>query len=259
MKKILILTCFTLLTASASLQAQEFKAKFNGRQDRKVVLEMQGNDVTVEGYDGDDLIIRGNGYEAPPKQAQGLRPLYNGAVDNTQIGLSVTPGSGNTLRVVNATRQGATYSIRVPHRTALVFTQTNWNSGDLVIRDVEGSIEATLKSGDLKLVNVSGPVVANSVSGDVTISFTGMRQEPSSISLVSGDLDITMPAASKANLALRSISGEIYTDFDLNLGKGPGNMSRVGGQTISGNINGGGAATLSLKTISGDIFVRKAK
>ncbi|UOQ65351.1 hypothetical protein [Hymenobacter volaticus] len=68
MKKILVLTCFTLLTASASLQAQEFKAKFNGRQDRKVVLEMQGNDVTVEGYDGDELIIRGNGYEAPPSK-----------------------------------------------------------------------------------------------------------------------------------------------------------------------------------------------
>jgi DUF4097 and DUF4098 domain-containing protein YvlB len=67
-----------------------------------------------------------------------------------------------------------------------------------------------------------------------------------------------MPSATKANLALRSISGEIYTDFDLNLGKGPDNMSRVGGQTVSGNINGGGP-TLSLKTISGDIFVRKAK
>lgn len=259
MNKIVVLTFFTLLSASASLQAQEFKAKFNGRQDRKVVLEMQGSEVTVEGYDGDELVIRGNGYDAPPKQAQGLRPVYNSAEDNTQIGLSVTPGSGNTLRVVKASRQSATYTIRVPRRTALVFTQTNWNSGDLVIRDVEGSIEATVKSGDLKLLNVSGPVVANSVSGDITVRFTGMRPEPSSISLVSGDLDVTMPAASKANLALRSISGEIYTDFDLNLGKGPENMTRIGGQTISGNINGGGGATLSLKTISGDIFVRKAK
>ncbi len=258
MKKTVLLILITLLTASAGLRAQEFKTKFNGRQDRKVVLEMQGSDITVEGYDGDELVIRGNGYEPLPKQAQGLRAVYNSAEDNTQIGLSVTQGSGNTLRVVKASRKDASYTIRVPRRTAVVFTETNWNSGDLLIRDVEGSIEATLKSGDLKLLNVAGPVVANSVSGDITVRFAGMRPEPSSISLVSGDLDVTMPSATKANLALRSISGEIYTDFDLNLGKGPDNMSRVGGQTVSGNINGGGP-TLSLKTISGDIFVRKAK
>ncbi|UOG73956.1 DUF4097 domain-containing protein [Hymenobacter tibetensis] len=258
MKKTFVLTAITLLTASVGLHAQEFKAKFNSRQDRKVVLEMQGSDITVEGYDGDELVIRGNGYEALPKQAQGLRAVYNSAEDNTQIGLSVTPGTGNTLRVVKASRKDAAYTIRVPRRTAVVFTETNWNSGDLIIRDVEGSIEATLKSGDLKLLNVAGPVVANSVSGDVTVRFSGMRPEPSSISLVSGDLDVTMPAATKANLALRSISGEIYTDFDINLGKGADNMNRIGGQTVSGNVNGGGP-TLSLKTISGDIFVRKAK
>jgi lia operon protein LiaG len=258
MKKPFALTLFTLFTASLSLQAQEYKTKFPNRQDRKVVVEMQGGDVTVEGYDGDELVIRGNGFEAPPKNAQGLRAVYNTAEDNTQIGLAVTPGTGNSLRIVKASRKEATYTIRVPRRTAVVFTETNWGSGDLLIRDLEGSIEANLKSGDMKLLNVSGPVVANSVSGDVVIRFTGMRPEPSSISVVSGDLDVSMPPASKVNLTLRSISGEIYTDFDLNLSKGADNMNRVGGQTVNGNINGGGPA-VSLKTISGDIFVRKAK
>lgn len=258
MKKPLALTFFALLTACLSVRAQEFKTKFSSRQDRKVIVEMRGSEVTVEGYDGDELVIRGNGFEEPPKMAQGLRPVYNTAQDNTQIGLSVTPGTGNTLRIVKASRKEATYTIRVPRRTAVVFTETNWGSGDLVIRDVEGGIEASLKSGDMKLLNVSGPVVANSISGDVTIRFSNLRPEPSSISVVSGDLDVSMPAASKANLTLRSISGEIYTDFDLSLNKGVENMNRVGGQTVNGTINGGGPA-VSLKTISGDIFVRKAK
>jgi lia operon protein LiaG len=259
MKKPFVLILLTLLTASFGVQAQEFKTKFPNRQDRKVVVEMQGSDVTVEGYDGDELVIRGNGFEAPPKMAQGLRPVYNTAQDNTQIGLSVTPGTGaNTLRVVKASRKEATYTIRVPRRTAVVFTETNWGSGDLVIRDTEGSIEANLKSGDIKLLNVSGPVVANSISGDVTIRFSSLRPEPSSVSVVSGDLDVSLPTSSKVSLTLRSISGEIYTDFDMSLSKGTDNMNRVGGQTVSGTINGGGPA-MSLKTISGDIFVRKAK
>lgn len=258
MKKAVVLVVFSVLAAHTGARAQEFKIKFASRQDPKVVLEMQGSDVTVEGYDGDEVVIRGNGYEAPPKQAQGLRPVYNTAQDNTQLGLSVTPAAGNTVRIVKASRKDADYTIRVPRRTALVFAETNWNGGDLTIRDLEGRIEASLKSGDLELLNVAGPVVANSVSGDVTIRFAGLRPDPSSVSVVSGDLDVTMPASSKANLTLRSISGEIYTDFDLSLGKGPDNMSRVGGQTVNGSINGGGPV-ISLKTISGDIFVRKTK
>jgi hypothetical protein len=44
------------------------------------------------------------------------------------------------------------------------------------------------------------------------------------------------------------------------MGKGSGNesMRQVGGQTVSGTLNGGGTS-ITLKTVSGDVFVRKAK
>ena len=32
--------------------------KFNSPTNRKVVLDMRGSDVTVEGYDGDELLIQ---------------------------------------------------------------------------------------------------------------------------------------------------------------------------------------------------------
>ncbi|MEJ7658833.1 MAG: hypothetical protein WKG07_03975 [Hymenobacter sp.] len=55
----------------AAVRAQEFKMKFNGPANRKVVLDMRGSDVTVEGYDGDELLIRGTGrYEAPARAGQ---------------------------------------------------------------------------------------------------------------------------------------------------------------------------------------------
>jgi lia operon protein LiaG len=69
---------------------------------------------------------------------------------------------------------------------------------------------------------------------------------------------VSMPTNTKATLKLRSISGEVYTDFDMSLGKSQGNMQHIGGQVVDGSINGGGNA-VSLKTVSGDIFVRKAK
>ena len=73
---------------------------------------------------------------------------------------------------------------------------------------------------------------------------------------VSGDVDLTLPAPAKVNLSMRSVSGEIYTDFDLNLGSG--NMRHVGGQTVEGRANGGGVK-FSLNSVSGDVFVRKSR
>jgi lia operon protein LiaG len=252
-----ILLIVTAALATQTANAQEFKTKLGGK-DRKIVLEMQGSDVTVEGIDGTELVIKGNGFEPAPKRAEGLHPIYNTAVDNTNIGLSVTQ-TDNTVRIVRASRKDANYVVQVPKGSSVQFNQTNWNSGDLLVRDVAGNVEVTMKSGDIKLLNVAGPVVATTVSGDIQVKFTPMRQGPSSITTVSGDVDVSMPANTKATLKLRSVSGEVYTDFDLSIPKnGDDSMRHIGGQVVDGTINGGGNA-VSLKTVSGDIYVRKAK
>ena len=255
MNKIFLFAIAGLLLTHTSY-AQEFRTKINGK-DPKVVVNIQGSDVTVEGIDGNELVIKGDGYEEPPKRAEGLRPIYNSTVDNTRLGLSVTQ-DGNTVRISQASRKDASYTIRVPRAAAVQFKQAGWQgSGDLVVRDVSGDLEVSMTSGDITLKNVAGPVVANTVSGDIQVRFAPMRQGPSSISTVSGDVDVSMPPSSKATLKLRSISGEIYTDFDLNL-KSQDNMQHIGGQVVDGSINGGGNA-LSLKTVSGDVYVRKTK
>ena len=255
MNKLIIITLAGVLAAQTG-HAQDYKLKLSGK-DRKIVLDMQGSDVTVEGIDGNELVIRGNGFEEAPKRAEGLRPIYNSAVDNTKIGLSVTQ-TDNTVRIVRASRKDANYVIQVPHKSAVQFNQTNWNSGDLVVRDLSGDLEVNMKSGDMKLTNVAGPVVANTISGDIQVRFAAMRPAPSSISTVSGDVDVSMPANTKATMKLRSVSGEVYTDFDMSVGKGQDELRHVGGQVVDGSINGGGTA-VSLKTVSGDIYLRKAK
>ena len=260
MKKTLLIPLLTLaLALPAALRAQEFRQKFASSQNRKVVLDMRGSNVTVEGYDGDELFIHGSGhYEAPPALANGLRAVYSGGNDNTRLGLSVSQLADNTIRVAHAARSDGHYTVRVPRQTDVLFAQDSWGGGsdDLLMRDLGGHIEASLKSGNIRLLNVSGSVVANTISGNIQVKFGATPTEPSAVSSVSGNVDVTLPAPAKISLSMRSISGEIYTDFDLSLG-GSG-LHHVGGQTVEGRANGGGT-TLSLKTISGDIFVRKAK
>jgi len=261
MKNYALFPLFALVLAwPAHLRAQEYKQKFASSQNRKVVLDMRGSNVTVEGYDGDELLIRGSGhYEAPPALANGLRPIYSGgAADNTHLGLAVTAAADNTIRITGMTHGDDRYTVRLPRQTSVSFEQATWGgSDDLTLRDLAGRIEVSLKSGDLRLLNVSGPVVANTISGDIKVQFSATPTQPSAISSVSGDVDVSLPASGKISLSMRSISGEIYTDFDLTLLGGNG-LQHVGGQTVEGRANGGGAS-FSLKTISGDIFVRKSR
>ncbi|MGY2133597.1 DUF4097 family beta strand repeat-containing protein [Hymenobacter sp. HD11105] len=256
MKKTLILTLCYLLAASPALLAQEYKLKLNGKTN-KIVLDMQGAEVKLEGYNGNELIIRGNGYEPAPKRAEGLRAVYNAAEDNTRIGLSVTE-KDNTVRIVQASRKSTDYVIRVPRQASVVFNQNQFGGGDFRATDINGDVEANMKTGDAELLNMGGGVVANSVSGNVTVRYSAVGKSPSAISIVSGDVDVTMPANSKTTLQLRTISGEVYTDFDISMGKDAGDLRRVGGQTVGGSVNGGGT-NVSLQSVSGDIFVRKAK
>jgi hypothetical protein len=48
----------------------------------------------------------------------------------------------------------------------------------------------------------------------------------------------------------------MYSNFDLP--RESGSLRRVGGNTVTTQINGDGGKPIDLSTISGDIFVRKA-
>jgi len=251
----LVLLLSTSLAASAQ-EYKEYRVRFPAATGQKLALDMRGSSVVVEAYEGDELIIKGNGYEATPERAQGLRPLgQSPAADNTHLGLAATL-TGNTVRVQQVSPKRVTYTLRVPRRAALVYTETTWNGGELRVTGLLNTVELTLKNTNATLTNVTGPVVANSVSGSITVRFAALAAAPTAISQISGSIDISLLPATKATLALRTMSGEITTDFGL-AQPSPG-ASQLGGRRVAGPLNGGGPR-LSLHTLSGNIFVRKTK
>ncbi|MBA4853863.1 DUF4097 family beta strand repeat-containing protein [Emticicia sp. BO119] len=254
-KNILIAAC--LLLTAVYTQAQEFKSKLANTKDSKIAIELDADNMKIEGYAGDEVIIRGGSTEPIPEQAKGLKPLYNTNIDNTGLGLAVNLESG-VLRIEKASRKSSKYTIMVPNKASIMFTQINFQGSSVSFSKIDGDLEIKTNNADIKLNDVTGPIVANSISGKLTAVFSSLSQStPSSISLISGELDITLPATSKATLVMKSISGEIYTDLDLNLKSGKDGISRVGGgHNITGNLNGGGV-NLQLNTISSNIYVRK--
>lgn len=237
MKKHLLL-CACLLGCLSSVFAQEYKTKLTNAKDYKVTIDMSGGNVKVEGHNGDDVVIMASsGYEAPPERAKGLKPLYNSAVDNTGIGLSVTSANGG-LTIEKATRKPIAYTIQLPKNVAVLYQQMNWQGAKVTINNMDGDLEVRTNNANLDLNRVTGPVVANTISGEI---------------------DITLPPTAKSNLKLRTITGEVYSDFDLGVKHTKDGMAKVGGSSnVDGTTNGGGVE-MQLKTISSNIYIRKQK
>lgn len=77
-----------------------------------------------------------------------------------------------------------------------------------------------------------------------------------SINSVSGFIDYTIPAALKARINLSTITGDVYSDVKFD-SEGVKQMSWVG--TKRDLTLNGGSLPVELKTVSGDIYLRKSK
>lgn len=93
----------------------------------------------------------------------------------------------------------------------------------------------------------------NTISGNVDVSgLTGALDLKS----ISGFVDVTWPARQGAEVAFKSISGEVYTDQDIAFINQQANP--LVGYQIKGTLGKSGPA-IRLESISGNVFFRKSK
>jgi hypothetical protein len=143
--------------------------------------------------------------------------------------------------------------------------------GDISITDFTGIIEVNIVNGDIIAENISGEAVASTVDGDINVSFKTLNKNSTLyFSAVDGDIDITVPKETKADILARTMDGDVYTGFDVDLtyGNQMDNKKENGSQNfynpyynsnfITARINGGGNSVY-LNTIDGNIYIRKGK
>lgn len=241
-------------------QPKEFTYAVKGNASETTVwINQLFADLQVEGTSGSEIQILGYGYRGLPEKAKGLRPLSSGGPENTGLGLSIEQ-EGNRISLSGAHREAddARYRIQVPKNMKIKIDYTSWQAGDVKVIGMTNEVEAKSQVGDLVFVDVTGPIVAHTLSSDLDVIFTSLSQaSPSSISSTSGDIDVTLRPDTKGTFKMATVSGGVYTDLDFDLGE-TGNTRRVMGQSATGELNGGGVE-VSFKTVSGDIYVRKAK
>ena len=125
-------------------------------------------------------------------------------------------------------------------------------SGNIRATGVKGSIEAQAVSGDIDLRDVSEAqtVSAKNVSGNITYAGkikAGGRYE---LKAHSGDVRMTIPADSAFDFEANTFSGDIDSDFEIQV------VGKISPREIHGTVGKGGA-TVTLKSFSGSIDLKK--
>jgi hypothetical protein len=243
-------------------ETKEIRARFGGAaKDRRLEIAIAQSGLSIEGYNGDELIVVADGVSAVPERAKGLKPISPAGVDNTGIGLEII-NEGSTIKLRKISNQEINYKIKVPRSIALNVEEVNFfGGGSIQISDLEGDLEVKARNSDIKVNNFSGALVAQNTSGSIEVSFNRINPDkPSSIINVSGEVDISLPADTKALLKMKAITGEVYSDFDIKFPETSTDktgLARVGGnKSMTGSINGGGVE-MRIEAISGNIYLRK--
>lgn len=218
--------------------------------------------ITVKTHAASEVIVEARLREREDRRQQGNMRR----IPMTSTGLSVEEES-NTVRVgVESLSRTVDLTITVPVNTSLKLNSTN--DGDIEVTGVNGEVDVNNTNGDVSLKNISGTVVAHALNGKILVNFTSVSDKPMAFSSLNGDIDVTFPSGTKANIILTNNQGDVYSDFDLAMqttppkqvvedGRSKGGKFKVKiDRSVVGTINGGGPE-IRFKNFNGDIFIRK--
>ncbi len=299
-KKLMIIGAAILVLAGALLAADEAKSEritvpFSnpGKPGRVEISTMRGA-IKVIGYEGKDVVVeavqreqvvgsKGKGEFDIPLPPEPPAPWHNARgskeevkekaaglkkIPTENLGLSAEEDNNVVTIETESWKMAADLTVRVPFNTSLnLETQMG---GGIEVENVSGEIEAEALNGPVTLTNVSGSVTANTLNGELKVVLLKVASDkPMSFSTMNGDIDVTLPAETKANVLLKTQRGEVYSDFDIALKSMPSKPAEApkkeGGKyhvaldsATYGAINGGGAE-FRFENFNGNIYIRKKK
>ena len=245
-------------------------------QDKLTVpLSSPGQPVTIKAsfVNGGVTVTAGSGQQVTVTQEGGGRRAHEPSdvppgmhrIEAGRNGLDIEEDHNVVTIRARGWSQGGNLVIETPVNTSLQIKTVN--GGHIDVTGLNGDLDLQETNGAINLKNVSGSVVAHSLNGAITATLDKVSPDkPMSFTSLNGKIDVTLPAATKARLRLKTDNGSIYTDFDVKLEPTSASVedSRSNGgkyrirldRTMFGTINGGGPEYL-FQTMNGSIVIHK--
>ena len=258
-----------ILLAVPLLGQQDFKLAAAG----KTIEFREIDQLTIVGGAGSELSVEGRSNPAEADgRAAGLRRISaSGLRDNTGFGLSVTESEGRIL-VQQVGGDGKSVTVTVPNSATVRVEQSTYRGSDLRVSDFSGELDVSMMYHSVELRNVTGPMAVNAVYDDIVAVWDSPPTEEVRLHSSYSNVDVTLPAATKADLRLSSGYGNMYTDFDIQIKANTtasipqeerrerrdnwNNGEDFRQNQLAGTINGGGPL-LSLTATYDNLYIRK--
>ena len=219
--------------------------------------------IRVTGYDGKEVVVivhqRQKQYKVNKEKGLTMIP-------NNSFNLNIE--EENNIVYIKSHPRGSNPAINLEIKVPYLFdlTITNINNGNTYVNNVAGEFEISNINGDITLESVSGSATLDTVNGTTTVSFNKIEANASmAFSSINHDIDITLPKETKANFKIKTLKGNIYTGFEMEMLKSTqqvNNSFKKGKhkygieQWVKGKINGGGPE-YTFSSIQGDVIIRK--
>lgn len=263
----IILTSIVCLAAAPTVQAQGDVIRLQFSDPAKpgfLKAHLTTGKIEVTGHDSNDIIIEMSGDEDrvtvnQPKK-DGLR-----RISGATTALSIEEVDNRVDVQVSPFAKEIRLKIKVPRQTSLDLHSVN--AARIEVTGVYGDHELNVVNGGIHATALRGSVVAHALNDDLVIDFDAVTADKTmAFSSLNGDVDVTFPAGTQATFKVNTQRGDVYTGFDLALApvikKREGKTDSGKGyrvefeQTMAGDLNGGGAE-ISMRTMNGDILIRK--
>lgn len=234
MKKATIFTALIFgLLLQAAAQQRIVERTFEVEGDERLELDLTfGESISVSAWNRDEISFRA------------VIEINGGRLNDA---LELAFDHGNGLRVASDYNKEKLKGGRLEDCPEH-FSRYHWNNDDDGGHVVCSRIQYELRvpagidldvesiSGDIELVGLSGPVRAKSISGFV---------------------DLSWPAGKGADISIKTVSGEAFTDLeDLQFENRKSHIPIVG-YRLNGRIGSGGPR-LMLESVSGNVYLRSS-
>ena len=258
-----------LVATVPGLEAQDDRFEWSGRIDR-------GDRIEVKGITGDIRAVATSGSQV---EVMAIKRGRRRNFDEVQFEV-VEDSDGVTICAVYPPRRGSRRRRGEPYRCETGGWRNNVSIDDV---DVDVDFEVRVPSGvlftgrtvsgNVEVEDLDSFVLARTVSGDIYVSTSDLADAVTvsgSIDVamgradwrgdlefhtVSGDITISFPESLNTEIEFETLSGDMDSDFPITM---TSRRNRWIGGRISGTIGEGGRS-LSLKTVSGDVRLRRAR
>lgn len=251
-----------------------FESKGNGNT---MVLKNIFGSITVEGYDGEKIILEVAKKIKADNQEDlelGKRELQlkievdgNTAIihpDAPYITFDKQELGFNWCQDYNEPKYGhrMDFKVKVPKDTRLNIGTIN--DGEVLVQNSVGTfLKVSNINGGIALNNVKGETHLNCINGDVSITYIDNPHTDSRYYSLNGDINVSYQSGLSANVSFKTMNGELFTDFDVErqfvktTKSNDVDKAKFKYESTPTMQIGKGDIALDFETLNGNVFIKK--